>query len=185
MAGYTLWFTGIPASGKTTIAQAVIDRLEKEGQPFAKMIDGDEIREELNWDLSSSVEDRNTNQKRIAYIAKTITQCGCIAVNASISPFKENRVYARDLISKVGPYFEIHVEVPLDVAMERDEGRGKLLYQKAREGKLADVTGYHDTDAARYDVPENPELKLDVVANSIDDSVEAVVRLIKDAGLWV
>ena len=106
-------------------------------------------------------------------------------MNASISPFKENRVYARDLISKVGRYLEIYVEIPLDVAIERDEARGKFLDQRAKEGKEPDVTGYHDTDAARYDVPENPELKLDVVANSIDDSVEAVVKLIKAADLWV
>ena len=72
MAAFTLWFTGLPASGKSTIAEACLERFQREGAPFAKIIDGDEIRAELNYDLGFSVEDRNTNQRRIAYIAKVI-----------------------------------------------------------------------------------------------------------------
>lgn len=183
MKVFALWFTGLPASGKSSIAEAVQARLQREGGTFAKIIDGDEIRQELNYDLGFSVEDRNTNQKRIAYIAKVVNQCGCTAINASISPFFENRAYARELISPVGTFVEIHVDVPTEECERRDQGRGRGLYARARAGELADLTGFHDTEAGRYDVPESPEIRLDAQTLSIEESVDEVFTYLKEKGL--
>ncbi len=164
-----LWFTGLSASGKSTIAQALQAVLfEHRCQTY--VLDGDNIRHGLNKDLGFSPEDREENIRRIGEVAALLCDAGMIVSTAFISPYRADRDKARQLCGKA--FIEIYVQCALDVCEERDP---KGLYQKARDGKIPEFTGI----SAPYEAPENPELTLDTAALSLEDCVGAVVAYLQ------
>ena len=168
-----VWLTGIPSSGKSTIAAAVDQELSRRGHRTCSL-DGDVVRAGLNADLGYSAEDREEAIRRMAEVAKLITGTGAIVVVAMVSPLRAARERARQLF---GPkeFIEVHVDTPIEVAESRDP---KGLYRRARRGELRDMTG---VDAA-YEAPERPELRLDTTKLSPQESALAVVQALEWMG---
>ena len=167
-----LWLTGLPAAGKSTIA----DRLEQKLQALGKhtyLLDGDNVRHGLNRDLGFTDRDRVENIRRIAEVAKLMVDAGLIVIISFISPFRSERRMARDLM-EADEFFEIFVDAPLEVCEARDP---KGLYAKARKGEIANFTGIDSP----YEAPEHPELRLDTTALSADLAADAIVRLLRSA----
>jgi adenylylsulfate kinase len=161
-----LWLTGLSGSGKSTIAQALERRLFVEGF-FPQVLDGDNIRTGINNNLSFSAEDRLENIRRIAEIAKLYLHSGIICINSFISPSRDMRQLARDI---VGPdnFIEVYINAPLEVCEARDV---KGLYQKARQGLIKGFTGIDDP----YEAPENPEIEIRTDQLSLEASVNVIM----------
>jgi len=172
--GVLLWFTGLPASGKSTIAHELEWRLLEMGK-LAYVLDGDNIRHGLNGDLGFSPEDRKENIRRISEVAKLFVELGIITMTAFISPYREDRLRARRLL-KEGDFIEIYVKCPVEELIKRDP---KGLYKKALAGEIKEFTGI----SAPYEEPENPELVLDTSKETPEESVEKVLNYMKDRGL--
>ena len=132
--GFTVWFTGLPSSGKTTLACLLEKKIQDLGFKV-EHLDGDEVRQKLTKDLGFSKEDRNENIRRIAYVAKLLTRVGAVAITSAISPYQALRDYARN---EIGDFVEIFVHCPLEVCIKRDV---KGLYKKALRGELTQFTG--------------------------------------------
>ncbi|MFA4892715.1 adenylyl-sulfate kinase [Brevundimonas sp.] len=164
-----LWFTGLSGAGKSTIANRVEQRLNAEGL-HTILLDGDNVRHGLNRDLGFTDADRVENIRRVAEVARLMTDAGLIVLVSFISPFRDERRMARERMEP-GEFVEIFVDAPLAVAEARDV---KGLYAKARAGKLANFTGI---DSA-YEPPEAPELRIDAVAGSPDEAADQVVALV-------
>ncbi len=164
--GITVWMTGLPSSGKSTIADAAARILHSEGL-YSVILDGDNIRHGLNSDLGFSPEDRTENIRRIAEVAKLLTSSGIINIVAFISPYAADRAAARSIQAE-GDFVEVFVDTPLAEAEARDP---KGLYRKARAGEIKQFTGI----SAPYEPPENPELRIDTVA---DDAFACAGRII-------
>lgn len=147
--GIVLWFTGLSGAGKSTLANALLPILSSNGLGV-KILDGDEVRRNLTADLGFSKEDRSENIKRISFVAKIIADVGGVAVCAAISPYKEDRDKARDLIGKER-FFEIFADCHIDTLIKRDV---KGLYAKAIAGEISNFTGISDP----YEKPDNPNL---------------------------
>jgi sulfate adenylyltransferase len=174
--GFSLFFTGLSGSGKSTLAHAVIARLlESSARPIT-LLDGDEVRKHLSKGLGFSREDRAANVTRIAYVASEIVRHGGIAVCAPIAPYRDSRAEARTLVEAHGTFIEIHVETSLEVCEGRDR---KGLYAQARAGKIAQFTGISDP----YEVPENPELRIDAGATEPAHLANQIVALLRNRGL--
>jgi len=166
--GLTVFFTGLSGSGKSTIANGLLIKLLEEGSRPVTLLDGDIVRTHLSSELGFSKEHRSLNVQRIGFVASEITKNGGIAICAPIAPYGRDRNINRELISKVGGYFEIFVDTPLEKCEQRDS---KGLYKLAREGKIKEFTGISDP----YEKPKNPEF----IVNS-DGSVlpEKIVDMI-------
>lgn len=164
--GVVIWFTGLSGSGKSTLAHAVEKRLFENGN-LCYVLDGDNIRHGLNKNLGFSPEDRTENIRRIGEVAKLFADAGVIAMTAFISPYRQDRQTARELL-KYGEFIEVYVKVPLDIAEERDP---KGLYKKARAGEIKEFTGI----SAPYEEPENPEIVIDTSQLSLDESADVVI----------
>ncbi|WP_415036739.1 adenylyl-sulfate kinase [Azonexus sp.] len=162
-----LWFTGISGAGKSTIANLVEQKLLAAGR-HTYLLDGDNIRHGLNRDLGFSDHDRAENIRRIAEVAKLMTDAGLIVLTAFISPFRKEREMARALFAP-GEFIEIHVDTPLGVAEKHDP---KGLYKKARQGLLKNFTGIDSP----YEVPERPEIHLKTTTGSVENMAEQVMR---------
>ena len=163
-----LWFTGLSGAGKSTIANLVEKRLHARGcHTFT--LDGDNVRHGLNRDLGFTDEDRVENIRRVAEVAKLMTDAGLIVLVSFISPFRAERQMARERFGD-GEFIEIFVDVPLEVAESRDV---KGLYRKARAGQIPNFTGIDSP----YEAPENPELRLYADGEALDAMVDQVVRL--------
>ncbi len=158
--GVAIWLTGLPASGKTTIAQAAASRLRDFGARV-EVLDGDEVRKVLSAGLGFSRSDREANVERIAWVAGLLVRCGVIVLVAAISPFRGGRDKAREAI---GAFVEVHVSTPLAVCEARDP---KGLYARARRGELAEMTGVGQV----YEEPLYPELRIDTSVMNIEDAV--------------
>ncbi len=170
--GATVWFTGLPSSGKSTIAHQVEKLLREKGRKV-EVFDGDVIRKNLCSDLGFSKEDRDTNIKRIAFVCKLMTRNDVVAIAAAISPYRETRDYAR---SEIGENFiEVYVRAPLAVCKERDV---KGLYKKAISGEIKGFTGIDDP----YEEPLNPELILHTDKETEDESVGRVMAELEKRG---
>ncbi|MEO1202170.1 MAG: bifunctional sulfate adenylyltransferase/adenylylsulfate kinase [Pseudomonadota bacterium] len=154
--GFTVFFTGLSGSGKSTIANALMTKLMETGGRPVSLLDGDIVRKNLSSELGFSKEHRDLNITRIGYVASEITKNGGIAICAPIAPYAATRRTVRDMISPVGGFIEIHVATPLEVCEERDR---KGLYAKARAGIIKEFTGISDP----YEVPENAEMVIDTV----------------------
>ena len=152
--GFTVFFTGLSGSGKSTIANALMVKLMEMGGRPVSLLDGDVVRKNLSSELGFSKEHRDLNIRRIGYVASEITKNGGIAICAPIAPYTSTRRAVREIIQPVGGFVEIHVATPLDVCEERDR---KGLYALARAGKIKEFTGISDP----YEVPENAEIVID------------------------
>lgn len=172
--GVTLWFTGLSASGKSTLANEVQKRLFEAGF-LTYVLDGDNIRHGLNRNLGFSPEDRNENIRRIGEVAKLFREAGVITMVAFISPYRADRKRARDLARK-GEFIEIFCRCSLEVCEGRDE-RG--LYRKARVGEIPEFTGI----SAPYEEPENPEIVLHTDRESVEESVQKVISFLEEKGI--
>jgi adenylylsulfate kinase len=172
--GVTIWFTGLSASGKSTIANEVVYRLHQRGMR-TMVLDGDNIRHGLNKNLGFSPEDREENIRRIGEVAKLFTQAGIVNTVAFISPYRADRQRARET-QEPGDFIEVHVDIPVDVAETRDP---KGLYTKARQGLVKEFTGI----SAPYEAPEHPELYLNTAKQSIEECVTAVMKVLVTKGI--
>jgi adenylylsulfate kinase len=169
--GCTVWFTGLPASGKSTIASAFEKELVNGGR-FAYRLDGDNVRHGLNSNLGFSREDRRENIRRIGEVAKLFAECGCIALTAFISPFIEDRVAVRRSHQMADlPFFEVFVDAPLEVCEQRDP---KGQYKKARDGIIKGFTGID----APYQTPPKPELVIKTDQLTIEQCVQVCIGLL-------
>lgn len=169
--GVVLWFTGLSGSGKSTLALAVEEKLFERGH-LCFVLDGDNIRHGLNKNLGFSPEDREENIRRIGEVGKLFADSGVIAMTAFISPYRGDRDKARGLLED-GRFIEIFVEVPLDVAEQRDP---KGLYKKARAGEIKEFTGI----SAPYEEPLSPEIVVNTGELDLDQSVDRVIRFLED-----
>jgi bifunctional enzyme CysN/CysC len=153
LRGATVWFTGLSGSGKSTVANAVAERLLASGRP-AYLLDGDNVRHGLNADLGFSATDRSENIRRVAHVARLMADAGLVVLVPVISPYRADRDTARGLHETAGlDFVEVFVDTPLDVCEQRDP---KGLYAKARAGELAGMTGIDDP----YEPPLVPEVTL-------------------------
>ena len=166
----TVWFTGLPGSGKSSLAKEVERRLHLRARHVC-ILDGDNLRFGLNRDLSFSKEDRSENVRRIAEVARLFNDAGTVVLVPVISPFREDRERARQTIG-ANRFVEIFLNTPLDVCEARDT---KGLYRKARAGKIEEFTGI----TSPYETPEKPALTLDTSLRSIDECVEEVLAMIE------
>ena len=172
--GVVLWFTGLSASGKSTLAHAVESALFERGY-LTYVLDGDNIRHGLNKNLGFSPEDREENIRRIGEVAKLMADAGIITMTAFISPYRADRDKARSLLAE-GEFIEIYVKVSLEVAEQRDP---KGLYKKARAGEIKEFTGI----SAPYEEPLRAELKIDTDRLNLEKSAEAVIGYLVEKGV--
>ena len=156
--------TGLPGSGKTTIALEVERRLREVGRNV-EILDGDEVRKGLSSDLGFSKEDRQRHAKRVTYVAKVLTRNEVIVLVGLISPFRAFRQYARD---EIGDFIEVFVDTSLDECIQRDP---KGLYKLAMDGKIKDLTGLQDP----YEPPEDPELVIPTEDVSVEEAADMVM----------
>lgn len=171
--GCTLWLTGLPASGKSTVASALEQVLVQRGI-HAFRLDGDNIRHGLNKNLGFSREDRAENIRRIGEVAKLFAESGCIAITAFISPYIIDRDNNRSLHEKDGlRFFEVFIDAPLEVCEERDP---KGQYKKARSGEIKGFTGVDDP----YEAPKKPDLVLKTAERSVAECVQACIDFLAD-----
>ena len=164
---FILWFTGLPSSGKSTIAHAVEEELYKKGcRTF--VFDGDNVRHGLNKDLNFSKEDRKENIRRIGEMCKLFIEAGVIALTAFISPYREDRNMVRTLVGD-GEFIEIYCDSSPEVCESRDK---KGNYEKAKRGEISDFTGV----SSPYEKPEHPEMVLDTANISVADNVQILLK---------
>ncbi|ROT40118.1 adenylylsulfate kinase [Sodiomyces alkalinus F11] len=180
--GFTIWLTGLSASGKSTVATALEQHLLHLGLS-AYRLDGDNVRFGLNKDLGFSEKDRNENIRRIAEVAKLFADSSTIAITSFISPYRADRQIARELHSQATangddsiPFIEVFVDVPLEVAEQRDP---KGLYKKARAGEIKDFTGI----SAPYEEPIDPEMRIRTHESSVEECVAQITDWLSARGL--
>jgi adenylyl-sulfate kinase len=165
-----LWFTGLSASGKSTISNAVEQMLFELGH-HTYLLDGDNVRHGLNKDLGFTDADRVENIRRIGEMAKLFADAGLIVLSAFISPFRADRKMVRDLLAE-GEFVEIHMSTPLSVCEQRDP---KGLYKKARQGEIKNFTGIDSS----YEAPESPEITLDTAECDVETCADKVIAYLK------
>ncbi len=168
-----IWFTGLPASGKSTIAHFLEKELFDRGIR-AYVLDGDNIRHGLCGDLGFSREDRRENLRRIAEVCRLMVDAGLLVLAAFVSPYREDRRYVREKVGD-GAFFEVYVKCSPETCEKRDP---KGLYRKAREGKIQGFTGVN----APYEEPENPDLILDTEEDDLETCVQKVLRMLSEKG---
>ena len=173
--GFTIFFSGLSGSGKSTIANGLLVKLLEHGKRRVTLLDGDIVRTHLSSELGFSKEHREINVKRIGYVASEITKNGGIAICAPIAPFEESRKINRALISQYGSYIEVFVSTPIEECEKRDV---KGLYAKARAGVLKGFTGIDDP----YEEPIDAELNIDTTSISPEKSVEIVYEYLNQKG---
>lgn len=170
--GAIVWLTGLPSSGKTTIASHLANRL-RDGGLRVEVLDGDELRRNLNQDLGFSRQDRAENVRRIGFVANLLARNGVVVLVPVIAPDAASRAEVRARQEAVGLLFvEVHVATPVDVCAARDV---KGLYAEQRAGRLHGLTGVD----APYDVPVNPDLRLDTEGRTVAESADEVHRVLR------
>ena len=175
-AGATVWLTGLPSAGKTTIAHAAAERLRGDGHRV-EVLDGDEIREFLSAGLGFSREDRHTNVQRIGFVAELLASHGVTVLVPVIAPYADSREAVRKRHEQHGTtYLEVHVATPVEVCSERDV---KGLYAKQAAGELTGLTGVDDP----YEEPEAPDLRIESQHQTVQESAAAVHALLTERGL--
>jgi sulfate adenylyltransferase len=174
--GFTVFFTGLSGSGKSTIANAMMVKLMEMGGRPVTLLDGDLVRKHLSSELTFSKEHRDINIRRIGYVASEITKNGGIAICAPIAPYTATRRAAREMIEAYGAFVEVHVATSLEECERRDR---KGLYKLAREGKIPEFTGISDP----YEAPETPELRVDTEGTDVDFCAQQVLLKLEGMGL--
>jgi adenylylsulfate kinase len=172
VTGFTLWFTGLSGSGKTTIADLVAPELAQRGRMVEKL-DGDVVRTHLSTGLGFSKADRDANIERIGWVASRLTRLGAAVIVSAISPYEEARQKARAFVEPFGPFVEIHVATPLEECERRDV---KGLYARARAGEIPEFTGVSDP----YEEPSSPELRLDTTQLAPEESVRLILAKLEE-----
>ena len=165
--GFTIWFTGLSAAGKSTLAAATEKALFERGC-HTYILDGDNIRHGLNKNLGFSPEDRSENIRRISEVAKLFTDCGIINLTAFISPYQKDRQAARD-VAGGGDFIEVFVDCPIEICEQRDPNDS---YKKARAGIIKEFTGI----SAPYEKPLNPEIHLRTDELRVDECVQVIIN---------
>ena len=173
--GFTVFFTGLSGSGKSTVANALMVKLMEMGGRPVTLLDGDLVRKHLSSELGFSKEHRDLNIQRIGYVASEITKNGGIAICAPIAPYSATRKIVREMIEPLGGFIEIHVATPIEVCEARDR---KGLYAKARAGLLKGFTGIDDP----YEAPQNPEMRLDTSESTPDMSAHRIIVKLESLG---
>ncbi|HEX7030682.1 MAG TPA: bifunctional sulfate adenylyltransferase/adenylylsulfate kinase [Gammaproteobacteria bacterium] len=173
--GFTVFFTGLSGSGKSTIANALMVKLMELGGRRVTLLDGDLVRKHLSSELGFSKEHRDINIRRIGYVASEITRNGGAAICAPIAPYAATRRQVREMIEPSGGFIEVHVATPLEVCEERDR---KGLYAKARAGVIKEFTGISDP----YEAPENPEMRIDTREMTPDEAANAIILKLEHLG---
>jgi sulfate adenylyltransferase len=174
--GFTVFFTGLSGAGKSTIANALMIKLNEIGSRPVTLLDGDIVRTHLSSELGFSREHRDINVRRIGYVASEITKNGGVAICAPIAPYAATRRQVREMIEPLGGFLEIHVSTSLEICEQRDR---KGLYAKARRGEIKEFTGISDP----YEAPEQPELVLDTAELSPEESVQRILIELERMGL--
>ncbi len=169
--GFTLWFTGLPCSGKSVIADRVAAAMNERGLRVERL-DGDIVRQDLTRDLGFSKKDRDENIRRVTFVAKLLSRNGVGVLTSFISPYRELRDRAR---REVTNFIEVYAKCPVDVCIERDV---KGMYQKAIRGEIKEFTGVSDP----YEEPLNPELVLETDKETIEQSVNKVLAKLGELG---
>lgn len=169
--GVTVWFTGLSGAGKTTISQAVAEKLKSQGYKL-EILDGDIVRTNLTKGLGFSKEDRDENIRRIGFVSHLLTRNGVIVFVSAISPYREIREEVRQ---RIGDFVEVFVNAPLNVCEERDV---KGLYQRARAGEIKGFTGIDDP----YEPPLNPEIECRTDLEELSESVDKVIQSLQKLG---
>ncbi len=170
-SGFTVWFTGLPCSGKSTIADAVAKKLRWEGLRVERL-DADIIRKHLWRELGYSKEDRDENIRRVTYLAQLLTRNGVAVLTSFISPYRELRDYAR---REIGNFVEVYVSCPVEVCIQRDS-RG--MYKKALAGEMQNFTGVSDP----YEEPLHPDIIIESDKEPLKQSVAKVIAKLRDLG---
>lgn len=171
MKGFTLWFTGLPSSGKSTLARKLEGVLLERGVNV-EVLDGDEVRENLSKGLGFSKEDRDTNIRRIGYVCRLLSRNGAAAISAAISPYKSVRDEIRATIDN---FVEVYVKCPIEVLTERDV---KGLYKKALAGEIKNFTGVDDP----YEAPDKPEVVVETDKETEDESLAKILSTLEILG---
>jgi len=167
----TIWFTGLPCSGKSTIANRVAEILKNKGYKV-EQLDGDVTRKYLSKGLGFTKEDRDENIRRVGFVAKLLTRNGVFVTAAFVSPYRE----IRDEIRKeIGNFVEVYVKCPVEVCIERDV---KGMYKKALKGEIKNFTGIDDP----YEEPLNPEVIVETDKETVEESVGKVMRKLAELG---
>ena len=168
MKGFTIWFTGLPCSGKSTLAEVVEEILIERGVKV-EVLDGDVVRTNLSKGLGFSKEDRDTNIRRIGFVCHLLSRNGVAAIAAAISPYRNIRNELREMI---GDFVEVYVKAPLDALVERDV---KGMYKKALAGEIKNFTGVDDP----YEEPEKPEVVVETDKETVEESVAKIIRTLE------
>jgi adenylylsulfate kinase len=171
--GFTLWFTGLSGAGKTTISRLLEGHLRERGSRL-EILDGDVVRENLSKGLGFSKEDRDTNIRRIAFVADLLSRNGVPVITAAISPYRELRDEARELMGD--RFIEVFVKASVEVCADRDP---KGLYEKAFAGEIKEFTGVSDP----YEEPLSPELTLDTENETPEESAGKIISLLEERQL--
>ena len=171
LPGFTIWFTGLPCSGKSTVSLLIAETIRKE-RGMVEIFDGDVIRTNLSKGLGFSREDRETNLNRIAFVCNLLTRNGVPNIAAAISPFENCREAAREMI---GNYIEVYTEIPVEKCIERDV---KGMYKKALAGEIKGFTGVDDP----YDEPVDPEVVCHTADETPEESAAKIIQYLRDKG---
>lgn len=169
--GFTLWFTGLPCSGKSAVADRVAEILR--GMRLrVERLDGDIVRQSLTRDLGYSREDRNENIRRVTFVAKLLSRNGVAVLTSFISPYRDIRAEAR---KEIGNFLEVYARCSLEECIRRDV---KGMYKKAMEGKIKEFTGVSDP----YEEPLNPEILLETDKETLEESAQKVLQRLRELG---
>lgn len=169
--GFTVWFTGLPCCGKTTIANRLAEILKNKSYRVERL-DGDIVRTQLTRDLGFTKKDRDENIRRVTFVAKLLTRNAVVVLATFVSPYKTMRDYAR---REINDFFEVYTSCPIDVCIKRDV---KGMYKKALSGEIAHFTGVDDP----YEEPTNPDLILHTDTETVDESVSTVLCTLRERG---
>ena len=169
--GFTAWFTGLPCSGKTTVADRVAEILRERGHKVERL-DGDIVRKGLTNDLGFSKQDRDENIKRVTFVARLLTRNGVAVLATFVSPYRERRRMSRE---EIGEFVEVYVRCPVEACIGRDV---KGMYKRAMAGEISGFTGVDDP----YEEPEDPELVLDTDRETVEESARKVVSKLEELG---
>ncbi|WP_181766033.1 adenylyl-sulfate kinase [Streptomyces albidus (ex Kaewkla and Franco 2022)] len=174
--GATVWLTGLPSAGKTTIAHALAEQLTAQGRRV-EVLDGDEIRTFLSAGLGFSRADRDLNVQRIGFVAELLASHGVTVLVPVIAPYADSREAVRKRHQAAGTgYLEVHVATPVDVCSQRDV---KGLYARQASGEISGLTGVDDP----YEAPEDPDLRIETHRQDVEESAAALHALLKERGL--
>ena len=171
--GVMLWLTGLPSSGKSTIAFTAEHALVAR-ERLAYVLDGDNIRHGLNKNLGFSADDRGENIRRIGEVGKLFVDCGAVTLTSFVSPYRADRDAVRDLMED-GEFLEVFVDTPVEICEQRDP---KGLYAKARAGEIPNFTGISDP----YESPENPELVIETASSTPEEAANAIIDMLQKRG---